>query len=482
MSDLGVIDHFLQVFSLYIDSGFGLLQPEVSFFTAALVAIDITLAGLYWSMGGTEEVIVRLIKKTLYIGTFAFIIGHFNFLAGVLFRSFAGLGLLAAGSQLAPHDFLQPGTLAGIGVDAAHPILKQIGELAGFPGVFLNLDSIVVLFLAWLIVILSFFILAIQLFVTLIEFKLTTLAGFILVPFALWNRTAFLAERVLGNVVSSGIKVLVLAVIVGIGTTIFNEFHIAIGTEPSVDQALAVMLASLALLGLGIFGPGIATGLVSGGPQLGAGAAVGTALGATGLAVAGGAAVVGGARLLARGGAALRSATSLAASAREGYAAGKSSTASSAASRTTQSRAAPHRKRAPRPHRTTTLRTVYRVGLDGCTEGSSSRTACRPPHTSCAHPIMAAVARSRVLPMARDAHDLSSCAIALFRYAGAGDALPGGRAGVGRAHRIGSRASAQLAPDGLWLPRSRAHHIGCIGVARGAGVGYSVRHRSRSQR
>ena len=26
----------------------------------------------------------------------------------------------------------------------------------------------------------------------------TTLAGFVLVPFALWNRTSFLAERVLG--------------------------------------------------------------------------------------------------------------------------------------------------------------------------------------------------------------------------------------------------------------------------------------------
>ena len=36
------------------------------------------------------------------------------------------------------------------------------------------------------------------------------------------------------------------------------------------------MLAALSLLGLGIFGPGIANGLVSGGPQLGAGAAVGT--------------------------------------------------------------------------------------------------------------------------------------------------------------------------------------------------------------
>ena len=44
------------------------------------------------------------------------------------------------------------------------------------------------------------------------------------------------------------------------------------------------MLASLTLLGLGIFGPGVANGIVSGGPQLGAGAAAGTALLAGGAA------------------------------------------------------------------------------------------------------------------------------------------------------------------------------------------------------
>ena len=319
MNDLGVIDRFLDVFSQYIDSGFGLLRPEVSFLTATLVVIDITLAGLYWSMGGHEDVIARLIKKTLYIGTFAFIITNFNALASILFRSFAGLGLLASGSRVSPTDFLHPGRLAAIGVDAARPILTQIGDLAGFPDVFLNLATIAVMFIAWLVVVVSFFVLAIQLFVTLIEFKLTTLAGFVLVPFALWNRTAFLAERVLGNVVSAGIKVLVLAVIVGIGSVIFTSFQSAVGTEPSVDQALAIVLASLTLMGLGIFGPGIATGLVSGGPQLGAGAAVGTMIGAAGMAVAAGAAVGGAARLAARGGAALRSASTLAAGARERY-------------------------------------------------------------------------------------------------------------------------------------------------------------------
>jgi len=63
---------------------------------------------------------------------------------------------------------------------------------------------------------------SIQLFVTLIEFKLSTLAGFVLIPFGLFGKTAFMAERVLGNVISSGIKVLVLAVIIGIGSTLFS--------------------------------------------------------------------------------------------------------------------------------------------------------------------------------------------------------------------------------------------------------------------
>ena len=295
MNDVAIIDRFLNTFSTYIDSGFGLLRGEVAFLTATLVAIDMTLAGLYWALGHAtgqgDDVMAKLIRKVLYVGAFAYIIGNFNWLAGIVFRSFAGLGLTATGS-LSMETFLQPGRLAKTGIDAGMPILDQISEMAGFPEVFINMTPIVVMFLAWLVVIVCFFVLAVQLFITLIEFKLTTLAGFVLVPFALWNKTAFLAEKVLGNVVSSGVKVLVLAVIVGIGTGLFAEFQV-VPDEPSIDHALVVMLASLALLALGIFGPGIATGLISGGPQLGAGAMAGAALGAAGTAVAVGAAATG---------------------------------------------------------------------------------------------------------------------------------------------------------------------------------------------
>ena len=323
MGGTGVIDHFLEVFTRYIDGGFGLLGGEVGFIATTLIVIDVTLAALFWSWGADDDIIARLVKKTLFVGIFAYLISNWNNLARIVFESFAGLGLKASGTSFTVSDLMRPGKVAQTGLDAGRPLLDSISNLMGYWSFFENFIQIACMFFAWALVLLAFFILAIQLFVTLIEFKLTTLAGFVLIPFGLFGKSAFMAERVLGNVISSGIKVLVLAVIIGIGSTLFSEFTAGFnGGAPSVDDPMAIVLAALSLLGLGIFGPGIANGLVSGGPQLGAGAAVGAGVAAAGTMAAGAAAV----GAVASGGAAL--ASGAAAAARGGAAvAGGASTA-----------------------------------------------------------------------------------------------------------------------------------------------------------
>jgi len=301
MGGAGVIDTFLGTFTRYIDSGFGLLGGEVAFIATTLIVIDVTLAALFWSWGADDDIIARLVKKTLFVGVLAYLIGNWNSLAKIVFESFSGLGLKASGTGFTTQDLMRPGKVAQTGLDAARPLLDSISDLMGWVAFFENFIQIACLLFAWALVILAFFILAIQLFVTLIEFKLSTLAGFVLIPFGLFGKTAFMAERVLGNVISSGIKVLVLAVIIGIGSTLFSQFTQGFGGQtPSIDDAMAVVLAALSLVGLGIFGPSIANGLVSGGPQLGASAAIGTGLAVGGAALAAG----GGAMLAARGGAA----------------------------------------------------------------------------------------------------------------------------------------------------------------------------------
>lgn len=312
-TSLGVIDEFVVTFTRYIDSGFGLLGGEVQYLTAILIGIDITLVGLYWAMGSDSSVIGKFLKKVMYVGVFALIITNFSGLANIVFDSFGGLGLKATSTTLTADDLLRPGFIADTGFRAAHPILTQIGELTGPVKFFHNIVLIVALFLAWIITMFAFFFIAIQLFVTILEFKLTTLAGFILIPFALWNKTSFLAEKVLGNVVASGIKLMVLAIIIGIGSNIFGDITSAF-TPPAdnpdmvvpirLKDAASIMLGSMALLALGIFGPGIATGLVSGAPQLGAGAAVGTMAAVGAGALAGGAVAGAGMKGLVKGGAA----------------------------------------------------------------------------------------------------------------------------------------------------------------------------------
>lgn len=376
MGGTGVIDRFLGIFTQYIDSGFGLIQGDVQWLAGVLIVIDVTLAALFWAFSPDEEVLARLVRKTLYVGVFAFILGNYNNLASIIYQSFAGLGLLAGGNTISAAQLLQPGRLAQVGIDAGKPILDSISGLMGFVSFFDNFIQIMILLIAWLIVVISFFIMAIQLFVSLIEFKLTTLAGFVLVPFGLFGRTAFLAEKVLGNVFSSGVKVLVLAVIVGIGSTMFGQFTSGFNNPPTIDDALTLILAALALLGLSIFGAGVANGLIAGGPQLGAGAAIGTGLAAGGSVVAAGAATAGAIGVAGR---AIGGAAGMGASA-----AGGATAAFRAGGIGGVAKAAGTAATSPLRQVATSLRHSYQTGAEAMTSGSGTSTAStgeasRPP-------------------------------------------------------------------------------------------------------
>jgi type IV secretion system protein TrbL len=161
-ADMSVIDSFTTTFTTYIDSGFGLLAPDMAFLTNILIGIDITLAGLFWAMDESNDVIASLLKKILYVGFFAFLIGNYQFLANAIFDSFAAIGLKASSSPLTASDLMHPGFVASAGFSAAHPLLDQIGELVGFTTFFDHFPEIFVLCLAWVITLLAFFILAIQ--------------------------------------------------------------------------------------------------------------------------------------------------------------------------------------------------------------------------------------------------------------------------------------------------------------------------------
>src|SRR3546814_17947029 len=78
MEGVGVIDRFLDLFSRYIDSGFGLIAGDVGFLASSLIVIDVTLALLFAPWGESADVVARLVKQTLQVGFFAFLIANWN--------------------------------------------------------------------------------------------------------------------------------------------------------------------------------------------------------------------------------------------------------------------------------------------------------------------------------------------------------------------------------------------------------------------
>ncbi len=275
-NDIGVIDRFLNVFSAFIDSGFGLIQGDVFYLTSALIVISLTMAALFWAFDEGGNVLVPFIRKVLAIGFFAYLLNDWQRLSETIAHSFTRMGLKAAGDPMTVTDFFRPGAIAQKGVEVVDVLLQQIADLSGPIAFFENIGEIIIISLAVIAVLFSFFMVAIQVLVTILEFKIVTLAAFVVVPFALFSKTTFLAERALGYIPSAGLKLMTLALIVAIGSSLFND--LTPGTDPNIGEALSICLGSLVLMALALFAPSLAGSMVSGGPSLGAGTAATTAL------------------------------------------------------------------------------------------------------------------------------------------------------------------------------------------------------------
>ena len=125
MGGTGVIDHFLEVFTRYIDCGFGLLGGEVAFIATTLIVIDVTLAALFWALGrrrrhhrapGQEDALRRRLRL------------HHRQLEQPRPHRLRELRRPRPEGRPAPAsptaDLLQPGRVAQIGLDAGRPLLE----------------------------------------------------------------------------------------------------------------------------------------------------------------------------------------------------------------------------------------------------------------------------------------------------------------------------------------------------------------------
>jgi type IV secretion system protein TrbL len=306
-------NELMVVFSNTVSAGFDALQGAVAGVFGMMIVLVVALTGVQWALSPQRDILAAAFGKVLLVGVFAWLINDWQALSETIYAGFLQLGLTAGGGGLTREAFLNPGAVLAQG----WTIVKALGETPAPVGnpldVVGNMADALILGLAMIGILLAFAILALQIIVSLVEFKIVTLGGFLLLPFGIWSRSAFLAERPLGYVVSSGLKVLALAIVVSGAQTVFAQLQPS--ANPDIYEALTILVAALLLAMLALFIPNLAAALVTGGPALGAGSAL-----TGGLAVAGaGALALGGAGAVGRG---LDSGGRIAGAARDGAGAG----------------------------------------------------------------------------------------------------------------------------------------------------------------
>ncbi len=282
----GVLDQILNVIQGAVDAALPVLEGDVRFVFQSFLIISIVFSGAAYAFGSLSAGVEFMVKKILLVSGALFLVTNWLDFTRVIVNSFAALGLRAGGAgdgvaTLTTGQFFSPSSLLSIGWGLGDVLFQRASEAGGFTGISV---AAFFLFFSALVVALSFLIIALQVFITLLEFKLVTLGGFILLPFALLDRTESLAQAALGYVVAAGVKVFTLAVVVSFAFAIFP--NIPIPDELSFTTQFVIMGTALTFVLLALKAPSLASSMISGGPSLGVGALAQTAaaVGAAGAA------------------------------------------------------------------------------------------------------------------------------------------------------------------------------------------------------
>jgi type IV secretion system protein TrbL len=261
-----------------------LLAPTAARILFLVSAIELTLAGLWWALKG-ENILVGLLQKTLLIGLFAFFVLNWPTFLNAVLNGFVWVGFRAGGSSPAAGIVLikDPSSIVDQAMTVTLPISDKLSSLS-----WTSIGSLILYGWAYIFTILAFFFLALQVFVTYLEFYIVAALTLVLVPFGVFKHTAFIAERALGTVISFGVKLMVLSFIIAAAGPVLSSITVA--ANPTLTQAYSVLLAAMAIAYLAWHAPAIAGGMISGGPSLTTGSAAGfvaaTTLGALGGAAA----------------------------------------------------------------------------------------------------------------------------------------------------------------------------------------------------
>jgi len=185
---------------------------------ALLAAIEFAISGLVWGLrrDGLDQILAEALKKFLLLSFLFALISAFPLFVPQITRGFETAGQRASGLTV-----VNPSEVFAIGTELASQILLSIGSLAGFHPV----GSVVATVTA-LVVVIAFASIAAQLVLILVETTIVLSGGILFLGFAGFRGTATFADNYLTWSFHVGIKIFLLYLLVGVGSSISSTWSL----------------------------------------------------------------------------------------------------------------------------------------------------------------------------------------------------------------------------------------------------------------
>lgn len=235
-----------------------------------IFVISITLRFLQELAEERFNILPFCLSAALKGGGWTFLIKEYPSIVEEWLQGCLWVGSQIGGGSTSVEDLMNPSRIINIGISLYDPLFLSIKKLSGTD----IITTGILLSLIYILCIFSFFLIAWQILITLVEFYLIMAPSLVLLAFGPWQKTAFLAEMGLKGIAGIGIKVMVLSSVINIIFPLLTQFKL---TNADLPNSLVMLACTFGIALLTWFAPSMAAGLMSGSPQLSVGTAVGAA-------------------------------------------------------------------------------------------------------------------------------------------------------------------------------------------------------------
>jgi len=302
LTDLTAFKALDQMIDFFRESsviGYLNLLPYSITLLLVFVGLDIVFS---WSIYNGSMRMQELISKLIKVGILLFIIQHMPEINSIIIRSFQQWGFIAAGTAIEIDKITTPANIMGYSLTVLTDVWTAMEKISIFTAG--GLSTLFGCIMATIAVLFSFFLMAMEVMMVIIEFNIFASLLVILIPFAAMKQTSFLFQRCVSTVINYGVKMMIIYFLIGLITTTSVTY-----SKISTANLSGMLVQSMVYLALGYIVykvPTIISGMLNGQPSMSgngvassvaSASAPGKALSSTGAAIGGVAAVAAASRV-----------------------------------------------------------------------------------------------------------------------------------------------------------------------------------------